>query len=79
MKIHHIRNATFVIETDNNFILVDPMLGKKGFLPPFAFFRFKPKRYPTVELPNNYEPILDKVTHCLISHLHPDHIDSAGR
>jgi len=79
MKIHHIRNATFVIEAGNNFILVDPMLGRKGFLPPFSFFRFKAKRNPTVDLPDNYEKILDKVTHCLITHLHPDHIDSAGR
>jgi L-ascorbate metabolism protein UlaG (beta-lactamase superfamily) len=79
MKIHHIRNATFVIETGKNHILVDPMLGKKGFLPPFSFFRFKAKRNPTVDLPNNYEAILDKVTHCLITHLHPDHIDSAGK
>lgn len=79
MKIHHIRNASFVIEAGNNFILVDPMLGKKGFLPPFAFFRFKAKRNPTVDLPNNYKVILDKVTHCLITHLHPDHIDSAGK
>lgn len=79
MKIHHIRNASFVIEAGNKFILVDPMLGKKGFMPPFSFFRFKAKRNPTVYLPNNYEAILDKVTHCLITHLHPDHIDSAGR
>lgn len=79
MKIHHIRNATFVIETGDNYILVDPMLGKIGFMPPFAFFRFKAKRNPTVNLPNNYESILDKVTHCLITHLHPDHIDNAGK
>lgn len=79
MKIHHIRNASFVIETGNNHILVDPMLGKKGFLPPFSFLRFKAKRNPTVELPINYKSILNKVTHCLITHLHPDHIDSAGK
>jgi len=79
MKIHHIRNATFVIETGSDHILVDPMLGKKGFLPPFSFFRFKARRNPTVDLPNNSEAILDKVTHCLITHLHPDHIDSTGK
>lgn len=79
MKIHHIRNATFVIEAGNNYILVDPMLGKKGFLPPFSFFRFKAKRNPTVDLPDNYKTILSNITHCLITHLHPDHIDSAGK
>lgn len=79
LKIHHIRNATFVIEVGTNFILIDPMLGGKGFMPAFSFFRFKAKRNPTVDLPTNYEAILNKVTHCLITHLHPDHIDSAGR
>ena len=79
MKIHHIRNATFVIEVGDNYILVDPMLGKMGFMPPFSFLRFKAKRNPTVNLPSNYKVILDKVTHCLITHLHPDHIDSAGK
>ncbi len=79
MKIHHIRNATFVIEVNEKFILVDPMLGKKGFMPPFSFFRFKINRNPTIELPDNYKATLEKVTHCLITHLHPDHIDSTGK
>lgn len=30
MKIHHLRNATLVIEVENEVILVDPMLSKKG-------------------------------------------------
>jgi L-ascorbate metabolism protein UlaG (beta-lactamase superfamily) len=29
MKVHHLRNATLVIETGDKVILVDPMLGKK--------------------------------------------------
>ncbi len=28
MKIHHLRNATLVVEVGNTVILVDPMLGK---------------------------------------------------
>jgi L-ascorbate metabolism protein UlaG (beta-lactamase superfamily) len=76
MKVHHIRNATMVIESGNNFILVDPMLSKKGLLgPPLTYFRFKPLRNPTVELPDNAMNIIQKTTHCLITHLHPDHID----
>jgi L-ascorbate metabolism protein UlaG (beta-lactamase superfamily) len=76
MKVHHIRNATMVIESGNNFILVDPMLSKKGLLgPPLTYFRFKPLRNPTVELPENAMSIIQKTTHCLITHLHPDHID----
>ena len=75
MTIHHLRNATFVIETKAAVILVDPMLGPRGFGAPFTMFRFKPKRNPLVNLPESAPSILDKVTHCLITHLHPDHID----
>ena len=78
MKIHHLRNATLVIEAAGKVILVDPMLGKRGSLFPFTMFRYKARRNPLVELPENSPAILDKVTHCLITHLHPDHLDSAG-
>jgi L-ascorbate metabolism protein UlaG (beta-lactamase superfamily) len=80
MKVHHIRNATLVIETNNNFILVDPMLSKKGQLgPPLTLFRFKPLRNPIIDLPDNATTILRKITHCLITHLHPDHLDKEAR
>ncbi|WP_405207229.1 MBL fold metallo-hydrolase [Aquimarina sp. LLG6339-5] len=76
MKIHHLRNATMVIETKEEFILVDPMLGKKGTAgPPFTLFRFKPKRNPILDLPNNAMDIVNKTTRCIITHLHPDHLD----
>lgn len=75
MKIQHFRNATMVIETDNQVILVDPMIGPKGTMPPFSFFRSKPRKNPIVPLPENCKPTLEKVTHCLITHRHPDHLD----
>jgi len=78
MKIHHLRSATFIIEANNQFILVDPMLGKKGSIVPFAFFRHKPRKNPLVEMPTDSEAILDKITHCVITHLHPDHLDAEG-
>ncbi|MBS7233250.1 MBL fold metallo-hydrolase [Flavobacterium psychroterrae] len=78
MKIHHLRNATLVIETETDVILVDPMLGKRKTIPPFTIFRYKPKRNPLVALPKNSRDILSRVTICLITHLHPDHIDKAG-
>lgn len=78
MKLHHLRNATLVIETDQHVILVDPMLGKRKTIPPFTIFRYQPKRNPLVLLPKNSREILSTVTHCLITHLHPDHIDKAG-
>jgi L-ascorbate metabolism protein UlaG (beta-lactamase superfamily) len=76
MKVHHLRNATMVIETGDKVILVDPMLGKKGTASPtFTLFRFKPQRNPIVDLPSNAMNIVEKTTHCLITHLHPDHLD----
>jgi L-ascorbate metabolism protein UlaG (beta-lactamase superfamily) len=87
MKIHHLRNATFVIESGANHILIDPMLSGKGELPPFARFRHKPEHNPTVSLPDNASQILGKVTHCLITHSqtfgikalqHTDHLDAPG-
>ncbi len=88
MKIHHLRNATFVIESGSNHILVDPMLSGKGELPTFTHFRHKPERNPIVSLPHNASQILDKVTLCLITHsqkmgiellTHTDHLDSSGK
>ncbi|MCP3923801.1 MAG: MBL fold metallo-hydrolase [Desulfobacterales bacterium] len=87
MKIHHIRNATFVIESDSYHILIDPMLSQKGVLPPFARFKHKPRKNPMVSLPDNASDILNKVTNCLITHSqkfgikalqHTDHLDKAG-
>ncbi len=88
MKIHHLRNATFIIESGSNNILVDPMLSGKGQLPTFTHFRHPPERNPTVELPKNALRLLEKVTLCLITHsqklglellTHTDHLDSPGK
>lgn len=76
LKIHHIRNATMILETETAVILVDPMLGERGFMPSFTLFRHKAKRNPTVPLPQNINVPLEKVTHCLITHQHPDHLDN---
>ncbi len=78
MKLHHLRNATLVIETEKHVLLIDPMLGKRKTIAPFTVFRYPPKRNPLTALPKNSREILSKVTHCLITHLHPDHLDKAG-
>lgn len=79
MKIHHLRNATILIETGTDRILVDPMLGAKGESSiPFSFIRFKPKRNPTLDLPVHVMQLIESATHCLITHRHPDHLDKAG-
>lgn len=79
MKIHHLRNATMLLETDNHMVLIDPMLSKKGkAAPPFSLIRFKPRRNPIVELPDNALSLVVKTTNCLVTHLHPDHLDKAA-
>ncbi|MCH2196569.1 MBL fold metallo-hydrolase [Kordia sp.] len=78
LKIHHIRNVTLVIETTSQVILVDPMLGDKGTNATTFFSRAKMQRNPMVTLPEVSRYILQKVTHCLITHRHPDHLDTAA-
>ncbi len=67
-----------VLETEKEVILIDPMLGAQGIMPSFTLFRHKARKNPTVPLPDNTNLILEKVTHCLITHQHPDHIDSTA-
>lgn len=87
MNIHHIRNATCVIETKNQRILVDPMLSDKGELVPFSFIRFTRMRNPTADLPQSTDKVLAGISHCLITHCqtfgikalqHTDHLDAKG-
>jgi len=81
VRIDHLRNATFVLEAGGQRILIDPMLGPKGSLPPLAVFRHNRRRNPTVELPGNSEQILASLDAALISHCrfgHQDHFDKAG-
>lgn len=82
MHIHHLRNATFVLEAAGQRVLVDPMLGRKGLAPPLAVLRSKLRRNPTVELPANAAATLEGVTAAVITHYrrgHADHLDRAGR
>ena len=87
MNLHHIRNATFIIESSQHFILVDPMLSHQGELPPFSLFKHKAKKNPIVPLPLEANELLNKVTDCLITHSqtfglkalqHTDHLDKRG-
>ena len=88
MKIHHLRSATFVIQSKDRFILIDPMLCKAGELPPFARIKHQSKPNPLVDLPDNSSELLNKVTHCIITHsqkwgiealTHTDHLDKTGK
>ncbi len=81
MKITQMRNAAIVVETNGYGILVDPMLSQKGSLPPLKWLTKTRKRNPLTGLPANSGEILNKVTHCLITHCrrgHFDHLDRTG-
>jgi len=81
MKIHQLRNATIILEFGSQRILVDPMLARKGALPPLRVFGAR-QRNPLVELPDSASAALDLVTHCLITHCqkgHFDHLDRAAK
>ena len=38
MNIHHIRNATAILDYGGKKFLIDPMLAEKGTLPPFISY-----------------------------------------
>ncbi len=78
MKIHHLRNATFILHLGPHKILVDPMLGEAGSLPGFRMLRGKRKANPLMELPSGSQEALDQVTCALLTHQHPDHLDKVA-
>lgn len=72
MRIQLIRNATMKITYAGTILLTDPMLSARHSLPSFA----GAEKNPTVELPLSIPDILDGVQGVLVSHDHPDHLDS---
>ena len=78
MNIQQVRNATIIVEYGGKKILIDPMLGKKGCMPPFPFSRNQHLRNPLHELPFPVEEVLKGVDAVLLTHLHDDHIDEAA-
>jgi len=81
MNITQLRNATIVIESGDNVILVDPMLAPKEAIPSLKYFTGNNRRNPLVEMPDGTNEILNRVTHCLITHCqkgHFDHLDRRG-
>lgn len=81
MKITQLRNATLIVEFGDVRLLVDPMLAAAGQLPSLKWLTGNRRRNPLVELPDNATELLERVTHCLITHCqkgHFDHLDRAG-
>lgn len=74
MKITQIRNATIIVEFDNNKFLIDPWLAPKDYMDGFEAGINPRIRQPRVELPLEIEKITN-VDAVILTHYHPDHID----
>ncbi|WP_250254153.1 MBL fold metallo-hydrolase [Chryseobacterium sp. Marseille-Q3244] len=80
MKLQLWRNATLLLTIGDLSILVDPMLGKKGSLGKFPMTDNELLN-PLLDLPFSREDLIKKlqmVDAVAITHLHPDHWDSAA-
>ena len=82
MKIRQIRNATLRIDYGGKTFLVDPWLREKGGMGALVDTPFRsghPERetipMPMCELPVPRAEILRGVDACIVTHVHPDHID----
>jgi L-ascorbate metabolism protein UlaG (beta-lactamase superfamily) len=82
MQISLIRNATVVIATETERVIVDPCLADAGSVGPMARRRSEPLRNPLVGLPANTAALTSGLTAGLITHFrlgHTDHLDALGR
>lgn len=80
MKLQLWRNATLLLNIDGLSILIDPMLGEKGSLGKFPMTD-NDLLNPLVDLPFTREELINKlqsIDAVVITHLHPDHWDSAA-
>lgn len=82
MRYTQIRNATCVLELGGARVLVDPMLGDPGTLPPYAVLRSRVRRNPLTPLPEGTSGMLKGIDACVITHTHfgvdCDHLDKPG-
>ncbi|ALC89152.1 hypothetical protein AM500_04615 [Bacillus sp. FJAT-18017] len=85
MNIHHIRNATAVVEYAGKRFLIDPMLAEKGTMPPFGTGVGLPpapredQNNPLVSLPTSMDNIISNIDAVIVTHLHSDHWDDAAK
>jgi len=78
MKLHHLRNASAVLQIAEHRLLVDPMFAEAGSMPSFRFLARGGQKNPIVPLPPEAEAALEGVNGVIITHEHPDHLDRPG-
>ncbi|MDD7886216.1 MBL fold metallo-hydrolase [Flavivirga sp. 57AJ16] len=76
VKVQLVRNATVKLTVNNKTILIDPILGAKGENDPIPFSN--KIRNPTANLPTSVEDIIKNIDAVLLTHNHPDHLDSTA-
>lgn len=77
VRVRLIRHATCVIHYGARTLLVDPMLGDQGEMPPIARSP-NPRPNPLVPLPVPAASVLNGVEAFLVTHTHSDHWDAAA-
>ncbi|MGH9163130.1 MAG: MBL fold metallo-hydrolase [Vicinamibacteraceae bacterium] len=76
-RIQLIRHATCIIRYGGRVLMVDPMLGAPGIMPPIDNSP-QPRRNPLVPLPAAADNVLAEIEAILVTHTHPDHWDTAA-
>jgi len=74
-RVRLLRHATCVIHYGGRTLLVDPMLGDQGVMPPIARTP-NPRPNPLVSLPIPATAVLDGIDAVLVTHTHSDHWDA---
>ncbi|MCF2587114.1 MBL fold metallo-hydrolase [Brevibacterium sp. UCMA 11752] len=77
MKMTQVRNATMVMSYDDATVLIDPMLGAKGSMPPFPCATGDTSRNPLVDLVVSLDELLTPDV-IVVTHTHADHWDPAA-
>ncbi len=77
MRIHFVRHATLVLTVGGKRILVDPMLGDAGAMPPVANSPNQ-RPNPLVPLPVPAAALMDGLDAVIVTHTHRDHFDDAA-
>lgn len=77
MKLTQIRNATVLLEYAGIVFLIDPVLSRKGALPPCHSRVRAETRNPLCELPCPVEDLLQAGA-VIVTQLHPGHFDQAA-